>query len=171
MFQLVPPAFKAVMKATIRVGIFCEITFSFVLVIAGICGIFQDIFSAFFSSAVFLLIMPFALIPCLRHYKVSQSSVEILSDRIKVLDKRGVCCREIHFDTINRIRVESIAGFFYGQDRNQSEHKYICIFLNDCTQIPNAEYDKLFKHKDFFMLYYSEDALDFLSCKFCSNST
>lgn len=124
---------------------------------------FKDIFSAVFFSAVFLLILPLALIPCLWHYKTSQSSVEILQDRIQVLDKRGVCWREIHFDTINSMEVESISGFFYGQDRHLAKHKYICVFLHGCTKIPDAAYSKLFMLKDFFILYYTEDALDLLS--------
>lgn len=163
MCNLIPLAFRSIMKTTIKVSVFCEFAFLVALVIMGITGMFKDTFSAVFFSLVFLLIIPLALIPCLRHYKTSQSSVEILFDRIKVLSKSGVCWREIPFDLITHIGVKSISGFFYGQDRHQATHKYICLFLNGCTKIPNTTYAELFKHKDFFILYYTEEALDLLS--------
>lgn len=160
---LIPPVFKAVMKTSVKVGFFCEITFFVLVVSMGIAGMFKDIFSALFFSVGFLLVIPLALIPCLRHYKTSQSSVEILQDRMRVLDKRGVCWREIYFDAVTNIGVENISGFFYGQDRHQAKHTYICVFLHGCTKIPDVAYSDLFTRKDFFALYYTEDALDLLS--------
>ena len=162
MYNLTPGVFKSVMKTTVMVSVFCEIIFLIVLIIMVFCGMFEDIFSAVYFASVFLLIIPLALIPCLWHYKTSQSSVEILSDRIKVLDKNGTCWREICYDTITYIGVESISGFFYGQDHSRATYKYICMFLNGHAKIPNATYSELFKHKDFFMLCYAEDALDLL---------
>lgn len=163
MFTLVPPAFKAIIKTTIKVSFFCEIAFFIVLLIMGIVGIFEDIFSSVCFSVVFLCIIPLALIPCLRHYKTSQSSVEFSYDCIRVVDEAGACWREIPYDAISSISVENISGFFYGQDRQRANHKYICVYLNGCTRIPDVAYHELFKHKDFFMSYYQENVFAVLS--------
>lgn len=162
-FDLVPPAFKSVMKMSVKVGFFCEVAFLIGLVIACVTGISKDMFSAIIFSILFLSIVPLALIPCLRHYRVSQSSVEFSYDCIRVLDRKGVCWRKIPYNTISNISTESISGFFYGEDRHYTSHTYICVFLNGQIGIPEVSYDKLFAHKDFFMLHYEDSALTMLS--------
>ena len=166
MYPLVPPVFKAIIKSTIKVSILCEVVFLVILISMGIAGIFADAFTAIFFSFVFLSIIPLAAIPCMRHYKTSQSSVVVTDECIRVVDRTGDCWREIPYDTINRIGVETIPGFFYGQDRHRAMHAYICVYLNSCTKVPDVTYAEHFMHKDFFMVYYQEDLMNVLSPKY-----
>ena len=85
-------------------------------------------------------------------------------DCIRVLDAKGKCWREIPYDSICDIRIETIIGAFYGE-KDTAEFKYICVFLNGNTQIPEVSYAKLYKHKDFFMMYYDERAFALLQRK------
>lgn len=128
MFPLISPVLKSVMKRTVKVCIFVELIFCAVLVSTGIMGLFEDVFTAVFVSGTFLLIIPLAIAPCLLHYRTSQSTVEFSLDCIKVVDAKGECWRELSYDSISDVRVESISGFFYGQDRDQIENNYICVF-------------------------------------------
>ena len=162
-FYLVPQEFKTIMNTIIKVGIGCEVAFCIALVIAGVLGTSKDLLNSILYSFMFLSIIPLALIPCLRHYRISQSTVFLSKDRLMVLDRKGNCWREIPYDRIHKISIESVAGFFYGEDAEDVKRRYICIFLNGCDKIPCTAFSKLFIDENFFMLHYDENAMALLS--------
>lgn len=121
-----------------------------------------DIFHDITAAIVFLLLLLFIavpwLLPGLRFNKTSQSSVRFTSDFIQLLDKRGNCWRSIDYNTISDVRTEDISGFFYGENQDMYHNKYICIFLNESTDIPPVPFAKLFTAEDFIMFGYHPEA-------------
>lgn len=109
------------------------------------------------------------LILGLKFHRISQSVVRFTDDKIQVLDSKGNCWREIDYSTITTVRAEFIADFFYGQSKKAFRFKYICLYLNGATSIPNVPFAKLFKGKNFFMFNYCDEALQFLEKRLACN--
>lgn len=160
--NLVPLRFKKVMWTVRKIAIIGEVLTALLLLIIGVLGIFADTITAIVFSLSCLSITALLMIPGFLYEKISQSNVEFTADKLRVLDRHGNCWREISYDSITAIRIDEIAGFFYGKDRDMNIEKYICFFFNDTSVIPDIPYTKLFKSKDFFVVGYQEDALDLI---------
>ena len=84
-----------------------------------------------------------------------------------ICDKSGACWRTIKYSAITAINVQEISGFFYGQNKDMFRSKYVCVYLNGATNVPDVSFEKLFLQKDFFMFSYNLDALRWLQQKHC----
>ena len=163
--DLMPSGIKKQIEMIRRVAIYTEIGAIAVLFTMAITGFFRDLATGiFFSSAILLITTPL-LIPGFRFEKVSQSTVRFADDQIYVLDKGGVCWRTIDYNTITTVRVEEVAGFFYGHNKDMFRNIYVCVFLNGSAKMPQVPFAKLFVDKDFIMFGYHADALQFLQQK------
>lgn len=164
--DLIPRGIKNQIKTINRVSICTEVCAIILLAVMWVAGFFHDFETGIIFSSIFLLITTPLLLPGFMFNKVSQSSVSFASDQIRILDKRGVCWRSIDYNIITDVRVEEISGFFYGHNKDMFRNKYVCIFLNGETNIPNVPYKNLFAEKDFIMFGYHADALQWLLQKY-----
>ena len=164
--DLIPIDLKNQIKMIKGVSICTEVCAITLLAVMWVVGFFHDFETGIIFSSAFLLVTTPLLLPGFMFNKVSQSSVSFVSDQIRILDKRGVCWRLIDYNTITDVRVEEISGFFYGHNKDMFRNKYVCIFLNGATNIPNVPYKNLFTEKDFIMFGYHADALQWLLQKY-----
>lgn len=160
--NLVPLRFKKVMWTVRKIAIIGEVLTALLLLIIGVLGIFADAITAIVFSVLCLSITTLLMIPGFLYEKISQSNVKFTADKLRVLDRHGNCWREISYDSITTIRIDEIAGFFYGKDREMNIEKYICFFFNGTSEIPDIPYSKLYKSKDFFIVGYQENVLDLI---------
>lgn len=137
----------------------CAIT---LLVIMCATGFFRDLITGLVFSFVLLVITTPLLIPGYVFDKISQSTVRFSAEHIYILDKKGRCWRTIDCSVITAVSEKEITGFFYGKNKDTFRNKYVCIFLNGTTNIPDVPYKKLFNQKDFIMFAYHAEALQWL---------
>lgn len=125
--------------------------------------IYANTFTVFgfiaFSSLI-TIVYPLLWLPLAISKKAIRSKVNLTEKTIKVISEKGECWREIPYSFITEIRVEEIEGWFYGFNQELYRHKYICLFMNNNSEIPIESYKKMFLQKDFFMIAYSEELLD-----------
>ncbi len=107
--------------------------------------------------------MIIAVTPWIFYCKLSQSILIFLEDHLNVCYENGKCWRTIKYNEITDVRVKEVPGFFYGENQNTIKNNYICIFLNDTTDIPDNSFAKLFKEENFFMFAFQEQALSDLN--------
>lgn len=163
--DLIPYSIKQQMKTMRRVS-FYTVGCIFVLYIAMLLyGIFHDMVAAITLLLLLLLITVPWLLPGFRFDKINQSRVCLMTDCIRILDKSGNCWRTIDYSTISDVREEDISGFFYGENKNLYREKYICVYLNELTEIPSVSFAKLFAEKDFIMFSYRPEALQWIQQK------
>lgn len=167
--DLMPENIKKQMIAIKNVGISAGI-FAIVLLLA-MWGfkIFRDLSTGVVFSLVLLSVAIPLQIPSIRFDKVAQSTVRFEFDQIKILDKKGRCWKSINYCSISAVRVEEVNGFFYGKNTDLFRNKYICIFLNNSTNIPDVPFADLYDEKDFVMLNYQIEALQLIQQKFFEN--
>lgn len=164
--DLMPIGIKNQMRMIKKVST-CTVMCTFaLLVFMWMFGFFHDLETGIIFSSAFLLVTTPLLLPGFMFDKVSQSRVSFTTDQIHILDKRGACWRSIDYSTITDVRVEEISGFFYGHNKDMFRNKYVCIFLNGVTNIPNVPYKNLFTEKEFIMFGYHADALQWLLQKY-----
>ena len=126
---------------------------------------YMDTATIFAVSSLFLLFILICIFPFFLHYKTSQSTVQMDSTKISILDHKGICWREIRYENISNFRVETITGFFYGVNQERCHNDFICLFLNGNNSIPYASFSKLFYHKDFCMIAYDPAALEWIRAR------
>ena len=160
--HLIPIGIKNLMRIIKKVSMCTVCGYASLLVIMWVAVFFHDWITGVVFSITLLFITIPILIPGFMFDKVSQSVVCLEIDRINVLDKKGVCWRSIDYNAITAVRVEEVSGFFYGHNKNLFSNKYICIFLNEETTIPNVSYAKLFSAKEFLLFDYQAEALKWL---------
>jgi len=160
--DLMPIGIKNQTKMIERVSICATGCVIALLVIMWATGFFYDSVTATIFSLILLLITTPLLLPYFIFDKVSQSTVRFSADQIYILDKRGKCWRSIDYNTITAVRVDEISGFFYGHNKDMFRNKYVCVFLNGATTIPNVSFANLFTEKDFIMFGYHTEALQWL---------
>ena len=160
--NLVCQRFKVLMRTTKRIVIAFNafiVLFAIFVISLGIIGTRESSINVF---SIMLLMFAPLMIPYCIYDKVCQSSVEITPDSIHALDRKGHCWRTISFESVTDIQTKEISGYFYGENRYEVKEKYICFFLNGSTCIPDVSYNKLFRHKDFFLISYQEEIVDYL---------
>ena len=160
--DLIPIGIKNQIRMIKRVSTCTEVCAITLLVVMWAAGFFRDLITGVVFSLILLLITTPLLLPGYIFDKVSQSTVCFAADHIHILDKKGICGRSIDCNTITAVRVKEISGFFYGQNKDMFRNKYVCIFLNGATNIPNVPYKNLFTEKDFIMFGYHAEALQWL---------
>ena len=168
--DLMPAYIKQLMRAIKNVSICAELGAFMLSAVMGALGFFHDVATGCIFSLILLLITTPLLAPGFIFEKVSQSTVRLTDDRIYIIDRKGKCWRTIDYSAITTMRIEEIAGFFYGQNKMLHRNKYICFFLNGSTEIPNVSFAKLFTDKDFFMLGYREKVWTYIYDKFTPNT-
>ena len=164
--DLIPIGLKNQISMIKRVSTCTEACAITLLIVMWVAGFFRDLITGVVFSLVLLSITTPLLLPGYMFDKVSQSTVRFSADHIHILDKKGVCWRSIDYNTITAVRVKEISGFFYGHNKDMFRNKYVCIFLNGTTNIPNVPYKNLFAEKDFIMFGYHADALQWLLQKY-----
>lgn len=157
--DLMPIGIKNYMRTIKKVSLCVAIgTFALIFVM-WVAGFFHDPETGIkFSSALLLIVIPLQ-VPGFMFEKVSQSKVYFGDDSIRILDKRGTCWRSIDYNSITAVHEKEIWGFFYGSNKDMWRNKYVCIFLNGLTTIPNVSFAKLFAEKDYIMFGYNAEAL------------
>ena len=160
--DLMPIGIKNQMRMIKNVSICTELGAITLLAVMWVAGFFQDFTTGVVFSLILLSITTPLLLPGSLFDKVSQSTVCFTADHIRILDKKGVCWRSIDYNTITAIHIKEVSGFFYGQNKDMFRNKYVCIFLNGTTNIPNVPYKNLFTEKDFIMFGYHAEALQWL---------
>lgn len=164
--DLMPIGIKNQMRMIKRVSTCTEVCAITLLVVMWAAGFFHDLVTGAVFSLILLLITTPLLLPGFMFDKVSQSTVCFVADHIHILDKKGVRWRSIDCNTITAVRVEEISGFFYGHNKDMFRNKYVCVFLNGATTIPNVSFSNLFTEKDFIMFGYHAEALQWLLQKY-----
>lgn len=159
MIYLVPNHFRKTIVAVRNAGISLVLLAIMWILYVGFSGGFSDLSSAILYSLTILTVASLSMIPGIRYYKVSQSTVLLTPTQIRIVDKSGSCWREIDYTSISKITVENIAGFFYGKNNDNCVNKYICIYLNELATIPNVTYHNLYTHRNFIIISYQEHAL------------
>ena len=160
--DLMPLGIKNQMRTIKKVSIYTEVCAFALLVVMWAAGFFHDLVTGAVFSLVLLLITTPLLLPGYMFDKVSQSKVRFTVDKIYILDKKGACWRSIDYRSITAVRVEEISGFFYGHNKDMFRNKYVCIFLNGLTTIPNVSFAKLFAEDNFIMFGYNAEALNWV---------
>ena len=160
--NLMPIGIKKLMSVVRRISI-CTVVcmFAFLIYIWG-AGVFDCFVTGIGCSLLFLFVIIPILRPGIVFDKVSQSTVRFVADQMYLLDKKGRCWRTIDYKRITAVRVEEVSGFFYGQNQDLFRGKYVCVFLNGLTNIPNVSYAQLFTEKDFIMFGFNEEAIHWL---------
>lgn len=164
--DLMPIGIKKQMRMIKRVSTCAEVCVITLLVVMWAAGFFHDLITGTVFTLILLLITTPLLLPGLMFDKVSQSRVYFAADQLHILDKRGKCWRVIAYDTITAVRVDEISGFFYGHNKDMFRNKYVCVFLNGATTIPDVSFAKLFTERDFIMFGYHAEALQRLLQKY-----
>lgn len=164
--DLMPIGIKNQIRIIKKVSTCTEVCAITLLVVMWVAGFFHDLITGVVFSLILLLITTPLLLPGYMFDKVSQSTLCFTDDHIHILDKKGICWRSIDCNTITAVRVKEIPGFFYGHNKDMFRNKYVCIFLNGATTIPNVSYAKLFTEKDFIMFGYHAEALQWLQQKY-----
>lgn len=156
---LVPHAMKKLMHRVRIIGIVAVILAIVLILIFVLSGTFLNLTDGIYFSLVWMLCTVPLVLPGLLYDKVSQSIIQFTDDQVRILDKKGKCWRTIDYGTITIVQVEEVAGFFYGRDKDKCICKYVCVYLNGTTTIPDCSFKKLFSHEDFIMFGYDCDAL------------
>lgn len=165
--SLIPLSYKSLMRMVKKVSIYTQFGAVALLLVLAVAGFFRDATTAIVCSLSLLVVTLPLLIPGLRFEKVSQSSIRLTENEILICDKSGACWRTIKYSAITAINVQEISGFFYGQNKDMFRSKYVCVYLNGATNVPDVSFEKLFLQKDFFMFSYNLDALRWLQQKHC----
>lgn len=160
--KLVPAGFSELIKTIRKVGAFSFLGTIVLFLLVLWLGFFKPIATSAAFFAVMLWVDAIVLMPGLLFGRVSQSTVFLSGDTIRFVSERGVCWRQIDYNAITDIRVEEVPGFFYGRYKKQFRSKYICLFLNNLSVIPEVSYVKLYKHDSFTMIGYSKEVADYL---------
>ena len=168
--NLIPAGMKNLMKTIRKIGICAEIGAVFLLVLLGIFGYFSNSTTGILTASLFHLIIAPVLIPGLLFDKVSQSTIRFAEFQMQILDKRGKCWRTIDYCEISMVCAEEISGFFYGRNQSMARNKYVCVYLNGSTTIPDVSFAKLFSVKNFIMFGYHPDVFKWLQQK-CQGKT
>lgn len=128
-----------------------------------LCGVYDSPKTGILCSIIMLGFSVLLLIPGFYYEKVSQSWAALSDKEIRILDKKGRCWRVLPIERITSLQVKEIAGFFYGKNSTEAKDTYLCIFLNEATEIPEVSYHKLFFQEDFFLVSYDKAFADHLS--------
>lgn len=156
---LVPRAMKKLMHRIRTIGITAVIVAILLILIFALTGAFRNLTTGIYASSLYLLCTVPMVMPGLLYDKVSQSIIQFTDDQLRILDKKRKCWRTIDYDTITTVQIEEVAGFFYGKDKDKCICKYVCVYLNGTTALPDCSFKKLFSHQDFVMFGYDSDAL------------
>lgn len=164
--------FKKIVSTFYVLGI---VWISFVIALSLIMlfiGCFQNV-STFFSLLLSfsLPILPFIIIGI--HYKrVSNSYVIATANRLLIVDSNDKLWREISYDSIISITIESIATLYQRHNNTTAAYTYICIHTDHKKESLMVPYRHLVKkeHNMFPILFQEEFYIDFLS-KFNSYKT
>lgn len=168
--DLMPFVIKSLMNGIKKVVICSEFFCVAIIILLWAMGFIGDFGTGVIVTVAFQFITINMLILGLKFNRTSQSIVRFTDDKIQVLDSKGNCWREIDYNTITTVRAEIIADFFYGRSKKTFRFKYVCLYLNGATSIPNVSFAKLFKEKNFFMFNYNDEALHFLEKKIGNNT-
>lgn len=164
--DLIPIAIKNQLRMIKKVSTCTEVCAITLLAAMWSIGLFRDFTTGLVLSLILLSLTTPLLLPGYMFDKVNQSTVRCNSDRIHILDKKGGCWRSIDCNTITAVRIKEVSGFFYGHNKDMFRDKYICIFLNGATNMPDVPYAKLFTEKDFVMFAYNDEALQWILEKY-----
>lgn len=163
--DLMPIGIKKLMSVVRRISICTALCLFVFVAFLWIVEVFDRLETGIGCSLLVFLATILILRPGLMFDKVSQSTVRFATDQMYLLDQKGRRWRTIDYNTITTVRVEEVSGFFYGQNQDMFRNKYVCIFLNGSTNIPNVSYVHLFTEKDFIMFGFNEEALHWLHQK------
>ena len=159
-FDLVRPITKAMFRARKKV----LLIWSPLLLLVLLAWILEDVTGL---APLFLIIFSIPagvlIYPLLRYGKLSQSTLTIGENDIEIRDRKGICLKQIPFDSITEIRREQIYGELFGEKKDECHGVYLCFFLNGNTEVPDVPFYKLFLHKNFTMVYYEEENLPLFS--------
>ena len=161
-FDLVRPLTKAMFRARKKV----LLILSPLLLLDLLAWILEDV-TGLDPLPLFLIIFSIPagvlIYPLLRYGKLSQSTLTIGENDIEIRDRKGICLKQIPFDSITEIRREQIYGELFGEKKDECHGVYLCFFLNGNTEVPDVPFYKLFLHKNFTMVYYEEENLPLFS--------
>ena len=161
-FDLVRPITKAVFRARRKV----LLIWSSLLLLLPLAWALEDL-TGLSPLPLFLIIFSIPagvlIYPLLRYGKLSQSTLTIGENDIEIRDRKGVCLKQIPFDSITEIRREQIYGELFGEKKDECHGVYLCFFLNGNTEVPDVPFHKLFLHKNFTMVYYEKENLPLFS--------
>lgn len=144
-----------------KATIIAEVTLLLPLLVLLLLRLYDIAVPLFYLETPLLLIFTILLFKFIYYDKVVYSAAEFCHDRIRVLNKKNLCWREIPYNDITNVTVEEISGFFYGSRKNDFKAKYICFFMTDYTNIPAVSYNNLFKQRNFFIIAYTDEAWKF----------
>jgi len=161
-FDLVRPITKAMFRARRKV----LLLWSPLCLLVPLAWALEDLTGiSLFPLFIIIFSIPACVIiyPLLRYGKLSQSTLTIREECIEIRDKKGICLKQIPFDSITEIRREQIYGELFGEKKDECHGVYLCFFLNGNTEVPDVPFHKLFLHQNFTMVYYEEENLPLFS--------
>lgn len=155
-----------------KMAVFFGVIGSLLLIIS---SIYVTIFTSFdlnvFLTFFFIImgITAILLLPRLMHQRVICSDVIFTDKKIQVVDSKAVCWREVSYSSITSIRTEELYGWFFGSnpDKDRVKIKYICLFMNNQSEIPFVPYSRLFHQDDFFLIAYTDEVYEFIIKNTC----
>ena len=154
---LVPSSFSRIVKTAKRIGVFGELFLVAILLPLFLLVGFENTETIILLLLTFGGVFAFGLIPGLLYDGICRMEAVFSEDKLCIYDKRGTCRREIAYEQITRVCVQEITGFFYGMNRDEVKHKYICFFLNGEMDIPDVSYARLFRQENFIIVGYQEE--------------
>jgi len=155
--NLVPKNYKDVIKTANKISVICIIVSLVFITTLLFTGVFRDVESFIIIFVFYVSTFVLLSIPGFRYDRISQSTVYLTDDGIKVVDKKGHCWRYIAYESISMVKKQEVVGFFYGFRKDEGAYDYICIYLNGNIYIPNIAYSKLYNQRDFFLIAYDNE--------------
>ena len=157
--DLMPIGIKNFMRVKKRITIIAVILSIVWVIVMMLSGFIRDLSSLVIFCVVLQIVILIMVTPWSFYYKLSQSILIFREDYLNICYENGRCWRTIKYSEITDVRVKQISGFFHGEDKATVKNNYVCIFLNDISDIPNTSFAKLFKEENFFMFAFQEQAL------------
>lgn len=114
-------------------------------------------------SGIFVIIIVYLLLISQPNYRVATSQVLFCDDHLEVCDRRGRVWRTIHYSDITSATVVDMAGFMHGYHGVSGIAKYIVLFCNGCTVLPEGSYRRKFTDPGSFPIYYQTEVFDILN--------
>ncbi len=152
-FWLVPEQGRTVLLMIKKVGICFAVGSGLLVLLASVFCFSQQVDLVLVLAFVWLFVNTLANAQWIFYHKTWNATVRCTQDGIEVLYKEKLL-RKVSWDSIHCVRVRDVNDFFYAQDRENVKYSYICLFLNDNSEIPDVSYNRMFYHEDFLMIGY-----------------
>ena len=146
-----------------RIGVlFSSVTFFIIYVAFFLLP--EDNFTRIFLILVSILLSIIVNWPALMYGRTSNMQIFFDSECMRIRYKNGKILRTVYYIDIKEIQIKEIYGFFYRN--NNIKSKYICVFLNEKTEIPTVPFKKLFYQENLVILNYTPSVFCFIVQKF-----